>query len=210
MIWLLAAFASELPLPTTAEGRIAEYKRIEDEMILLAKRGNWGAIERMQPRLEATGQPYTPRVLVVLAQASANRGDILATRQFVETALEAGSDDELEAWVERLDKEYSPVLLAADLPANYRLTPGQMPFQPEQRAAVTFAQQQILEQSVFEGLLPRGSYRFAPYGQTEGDGVFALEVRGGRRSIDLRTKDEPTAADRRKRARIDRKLAKKE
>lgn len=211
MILVLAALAAEDPVPVmTAEGRMAEYKRLETEILGLAQRGHWSAVDRLLEKLEDTGQPHTQEALVVYAQAASRRGDIFVAKQRLEQALSVRPDSDIDAWLQRIHDDYSPVLLAADLPANYRLTPERLPFLVEARSAVAFAQQAIIDESLFQGLLPRGNYTFHPYGQTEGNAVIPLEVRGGRRSIDLRTKDEPTAADRRKRARIDKKLSKHE
>lgn len=210
-LWSTPTLANEEgSLPLTAQGRMAEYQRLADEMLGHARRGHWGAVERLLLKIEATGQPHTQEVLVIFAQSSARKGNLFDTKEQLEHALEIRDDEEIRTWLNRIDAVYSPVLLAADLPANYRLTTERKPFQLEERGAVEYAQVQILENSYFKGLLPRGSYTFGPYGQTEGNGVFPIEVRGGRTSIDLRTKDEPTAKDRRKRAKIDKLVAKQE
>lgn len=186
---------------------MAEYQRLAGEMVDLARRNQWTAVDRLLVKLDATGQPHNPEVLMVYAQSAARRGDMALAKRYLERTLEAGEHEDAREWLTQIEERYSPVLLAADLPANYRLTPAKMPFEPEQSGAVRFAQNAILVDSLFRGLLPRGTYTFHPYGKQQGDGVFEIEVRGGRRSIDLRSHELPTKKDRRQRQKIDRKLA---
>lgn len=206
LVW--CAFAGEPGSAVTSPGsRAAEYQRLSEEMDRAAKRTNWVAVERLFASLEAMGQPHTFTVFVQAAQAARGQGDTATAKARLLKAAAIREDREVLDWLWQIQKEYGPVMLAADLPANYRLTTEAMPFNPEHRKSVEYAQNQVIEASMFDGLIPRGSYRFAPY-RVEADSlVFDFEVRENPRRIDIRTKDEPTRADRKKRERIDRRIA---
>ena len=191
-----------------AQTRLAEYRRLSDELARAAKRNNWTAVDRLLQQLDDIGHPHTLAVLKIAAEANTVEGNVTGALGRLTTASMLDPDPVVTERLATLRATYGPVFLAADLPANYRLAPQSMPFEPERRAAVQFAVEQMREHGVYDGVLPHGTYVFAPYGVTSGPGVFRIDVRGDRRSIDLRTHEVITGADRRKRARIDRKIEK--
>ncbi len=194
---------------TTPEGRQAEYVRLAEEMARQAKRNNWVAVERTYGKLDAMGLPHTFTVLWNAAHAARNQGNILAARERLKAAAKIEEKKELTDWLWDIQQDYGPVMVAADLPANYRLVPKKMPFEPEKRKAVEFGVEKVLEDSYFDGLLPRGIYTFEPLNAADDSPrSFQFTLRADRQRFDLRTHEEPTRADRRKRARIDRKLEK--
>jgi hypothetical protein len=194
---------------TTPEGRQAEYVRLAEEMGRKAKKNNWVAVERTFGKLDAMGIPHSFTVLWNAAHAARHRGDILAARERLKKAAKIEENEDVANWLWDIQQDYGPVMVAADLPANYRLVPKKMPFEPTKRKAVEFGVKQVLENSYFDGLLPRGVYTFEPLGAPDDSPLsFDFTLRADRQRFDLRTREEPTRADRRKRARIDRKLEK--
>lgn len=185
----------------------AEYQRLSDEMVRMAKAGNWTAVERSFSRMETIGHPHTFRVLVNAAHAARERGDIGLARERLLEADQLETDPDVKQWLWSIQQDYAPVFVAADLPANYRLVPAAMPFVPDKRRAVLFAQGQVVEDSAFKGLLPKGQYTFRPFEEEGGGHVFTFDLRRERPTIDLRTRETPTRRDRRRRARIDKRLA---
>lgn len=173
----------------------------------MAEAGNWLAVERSFGRLDALGSPHTFDVLVNAAFSARERGDITLARKRLHDADALGDDPQVDEWLWTIEKDYAFVLVAADLMANYRLLPEQMPFSPEHRRAVQFAMQKVEHDGIFNGLLPKGAYRFEPVVPSERARTYAFDLRTERKSIDLRTKEGPTKRDRRRRARLDRKLA---
>jgi hypothetical protein len=207
LLTMSAAFAgdpgSDLASP---EGRQAEYVRLSEEMYRAAKRNNWVAAERLYGKLDEMGMPHTFAVMVSGAHAARFRGDMTTARARLQQAAKIEESKEVMAWLWDIQNDYGPVKLAADLPANYRLECVSMPFEPEQRKAVEFAQQEILEKSYFEGILPRTEYVFKPF---SGDSPsFPFTLRADKQTFDLRTHEVPTGRDRKKRARIDKKISK--
>ncbi|MCB9674097.1 MAG: hypothetical protein H6737_03220 [Alphaproteobacteria bacterium] len=212
LLALSSAYAGESATDLTSpEGRQAEYVRLAEEMYRATKRNNWTAVERLYGQLDEMGMPHTFQVLTNAAHAARNRGDITTARVRLIEASRIQDSKEIKDWLWDIQNDFGPVKLAADLPANYRLECPGMPFEPLHRKAVEFAQQEIMEKSYFEGILPRTDYVFRPYGESdESRRTFKFSLRADKQTFDLRTHDEPTRADRKKRERIDRKIAKQE
>ena len=193
----------------TPEGRQAEYVRLAENMAMHAKRNNWVAVERTFQKLDEMGLPHTFTVLWNAAHAARNQGNIMGARDHLRAAAKLEEKKEVADWLWDIQQDYGPVMVAADLPANYRLIPEKMPFEPEKRKAVEYGVNEVLVDSYFDGLLPRGVYTFEPLDAPEGSPLsFRFTLRADRQRFDLRTHDEPTRADRKKRERIDKKLEK--
>jgi hypothetical protein len=207
LLLFASAFAGDPEaVGATPETRAAEYLRLSEEMDRSATRANWVAVERLFAKLDEMGQPHTYAVLINAAQAARAVGDLATAKARLLQAHALKEDRSVAEWLWQIQEQYGPVLLAADLPANYRLVPKAMPFNPEHRRAVEFAQSRVLADSYFDGLLPLGQYVFAPYEPAADAVVFAFEARQNRQRFDVRTKDEPTRRDRKRRERIDRRL----
>lgn len=204
LLFLLPLLASAAPSSGTDHG---EYRRISEDMHRMAKAGNWLAVERSFLRLEKLGSPHTVKVLLDAAYSARERGDMTVARQRLHQASRIGENPKVAAWLWDIEKQYAPVTVAADLLDNYRLVPEAMPFSPEHRRVVQVAMERVRQDGYFSGLLPKGAYRFEPYVNGEGR-VYRFDLNTDRSSIDLRTKDEPTGRDRRRRARLDRRLEK--
>ncbi|MEZ4323315.1 MAG: hypothetical protein R3F61_37975 [Myxococcota bacterium] len=195
----------------TPEGRQAEYVRLAEEMDRAVKRNNMVQVERLFEKLDTMGLPHSFPVLVNAAHAARSEGDILTAKKRLSDAQRLQESEDIVRWLWDIQNDYGPVMVAADLPDNYRLECKQMPFEPEHRRAVQYAQERVLEDSFFEGLLPRGEYVFRSYGAPDDSPrTFAFTLRADRQRFDLRTKDVPTRGDRKKRARIDRRVSKQE
>lgn len=189
----------------------AEYIRLTEEMENQAARNNWAAVERNFRQLEDTDHPIDPVVWITAAHSARDRGDITSANARLKQADALTDDEAVDDWLQEILNGYGQVWLAADLTDNYRLRAVEMPFAPEQRKAVEFAQQEVFETSSFQGLLPNGKYVFEPYEPDLADHRYEFEAsRTNPRKFDVRTHDVPTRRERRKRAKIDRKVARRE
>jgi len=196
--------------PVSDMSQQAEYVRLAEELNKAMTRNNWVAVERLFGKLEAVGVPHTRTPLYNAGLAAMQRGEIAVARSRLIAAQKLEETDDVGELLWTIQRSYGPVMLAADLPANYRLECEVMPFGTIERAAVKFAKQSVLEDSYFEGLIPRGEYSFQPYLEDSEGPSFKFTLRADRQRFDLRTREEPTGADRKKRARIDRKIARRE
>jgi hypothetical protein len=188
--------------------RPAEYQRLSEDMARMAKVGNWSAVERSFRRLDAISQDHPFKVLVAAAYSARETGNVALVRDRLQQAAALQADEDVQNWLFSLQEKYVAVTLAADLADDMRLFPKQMPFAPEERAAVQFAMQTVEDEAMFVGLLPKGEYTFRPIDTTEGPYVLPFDLAKERHTIDLRTHKHGTARDRRKRKRLDRKRAK--
>ncbi len=184
----------------------AEYRRLSEEMDRMAKAGNWNAVEYSFSRLDALGVPHSFKVLLHAAFAAREAGDMALAKERLHAAAALRQDPAVEEWLWSIQRDYVPVLVAADLLANYRLVPEQLPFSPEHRRAVQFAMRKVEEDGYFKGLLPKGVYHFRPFLDDDPGRRFTLDLRRERQSVDLRTRLGPTKRDRRRRKRLDRRL----
>ena len=190
--------------------RQAEYVRLAEELNKAMTRNNWVAVERLFGKLEEIGVPHTRSALYNAGLAAMQRGNIAEAKARLIAAQKLQETDDVGDLLWTIQRSYGPVMLAADLPANYRLKCEVMPFSTIERTAVIFAKQSVLEDSFFEGLIPRGEYVFGPYLDESEGPSFEFTLRADRQRFDLRTREEPTGSDRKKRARIDRKIARRE
>jgi hypothetical protein len=179
----LALFASA---PSVAAEQ-AEYYRLTQEMEKLAQRNAWSGVERAYERILETGVTPSFEDHLFGAHAARALGDATNARVRLVAANGLREEREVIDWLYTIDNNYGRVFLAAD-PGTMELVPEIMPFDPHMAKAIEYAQTQIVETGMFEGLLPKGSYTF---------GAEKIEVapRVGTVRIDVRT-DEGLEAQR--------------
>ncbi|MCP4738240.1 MAG: hypothetical protein GY873_29020, partial [Bosea sp.] len=122
-------------------------------------------------------------------QAAQQRGDVVATRMRLEAALAQWSTDLARNWLANINANFGQI--AITLPTRGRaamaISIDEMPFEPERRLAIDFAQQQLDTDRSFEGYLPIGRYRI-------GDQSFTV-ISGRRILVEAsRSAPEPTDA----------------
>ncbi|MEE2750531.1 MAG: hypothetical protein VX519_03810, partial [Myxococcota bacterium] len=162
-----AAMAGEL--------EAAEHARLTEEMRALAARNTWEGVEKDFLELVALqdrGEVLTAEEWRLGAQAARGVGNMTACRDRLVSALEGSSDEEAESWLAQIDGTYGRVKLSADktLLPRPKLSAQVMPFIPDQRKSIEFAQAIVEDEMDYEGLLPRGFYNY---------GVESFEVAAG-------------------------------
>lgn len=141
---------------------VAEHRRLSEEMNRLASRGAWQGvdsrfIELME--LEKKGEVLTYEEWFLGAQAAQNLGKMAACRKRLEGAIAQDPKDEATSWLAAIDASYGPVnLRSLDKDSDAVLTAKAMPFVPDQRMAIEYAQSKLAGGRAFRGLLPAGSY----------------------------------------------------
>lgn len=178
-ILLPALLLCSLPALAQDEVLLAEQERLQKELQTLVAREAWEGVERTYRQLldlEAQGIAVTYAEHMLGAQAAQQRGDVVATRQRLEAALEQWSTELARNWLADINASFGQVSIS--VPARnkleYTLQIEESPFEPERRFAIEFAQTTLNEERGFEGYLPTGSY-------TIGEQTFS--VAPGRRAV---------------------------
>ena len=157
----------------------AEHRRLSEEMDKLAQRNAWTGVERNFQELLALqkkGEVLTYEEWYLGAQAARALGNMAACRERLAEAVKVDGKDEAVSWLEQVDSTYVSVdLKTVDREATASLSIGGMPFAPDQRAAVEYAQAQVADQRQFVGLLPPGDYTFVSGDVSE---TFSLAAGG--------------------------------
>ncbi len=139
----------------------AEHQRISGEMEQLARRQVWVGLEDKFRELQDLGVELRYDDLLHGAHAARARGDVQATWERLQAAIDLVRDDELVDWMRAIESEYGQVVLTTSPQRSALLQPGAMPFAPDRRAAVEFAALALEEYGSFVGRLPAGEYQLA-------------------------------------------------
>jgi len=160
--WLaLAGTASQARDTVVNEQDRAEFQRLTQEIEKLAQRNAWAGVQRNFDQLVAIGLEPSFETWVHGAHAARATGDATASRERLVAANEVREDKEILDWLWQIDSKYGHVFLACDLGKNPAvLSSVALPFDPNQQRAVEFAQAQVTESCLLDGLLPEGSYTF--------------------------------------------------
>lgn len=140
----------------------AEYTRLSQELEVLTSKNAWAGVERTFQELLATGVDPSPLDWYRGAQSARVIGDTGEARARLERAKGHGSGDE-RAIIDLMwdiDTRYGRVFLACDPGSYITLAAASMPFDPDLRRSIEFAQGRVREECLFDGLLPAGDYTF--------------------------------------------------
>ena len=151
----------------------AEHSRLTDEMRSQAARNRWDAVDDHYRSLrELRGAELTYEDHWMGAQASSSLGNVQATWERLQRALEVDFTDEALTWWATLTAQYGEVNLkvkSADR-ESVTLTIADPPLELEKRATIEAAQEALRSTGAFRGLLPLGLYQL---------GELQFEVIGG-------------------------------
>ena len=140
----------------------AEYTRLSQELEALTSKNAWAGVERTFQELLATGVEPSHLDWYRGAQSARMVGDIGGARARLERAKGQGKGDERSIidlmWA--IDTRYGRVFLACDPGSYITLRSEAMPFDPDLRRSIEFAQARIREECFFDGMLPAGRYTF--------------------------------------------------
>ncbi len=168
----VALLASSLATaaPETPQEVTAELQRLRQSMRSLAQRNTWNGVDRKYEEMFSYGVPLTLDDHHAGAEAALNIGDVMARRDRLERAGQAGDED---AWpvIKQIDDGFGRLYLLG----HDELTPATMPFEPEPRNAIVHAQDAVKD-GAFWGMLPEGHYTFAGQGFDLASGVRPVLV----------------------------------
>ena len=154
-----------LPSPAAAQEAVvvAEQERLQKELQVLAGREAWDGVERIYHQLlvlEAQGAQVTYAEHMIGAQAAQQRGDVASTMERLDAALVQWDTELARNWLADINNNFGQITIT--MPQRSRtertLQSQEMPFEPERRFAIGFAQRQLESEARFEGYLPVGVY----------------------------------------------------
>lgn len=195
LLLALATQAVSLAQAGTADDVVTgEYNRLSHQLRELSERNAWTGVERSYREIRSLGVPLSFADHMSGARAARALGDATSLKQRLgfANALSPGNS-EVEGWLQEIARSYGQASLLCD-PGKLELLRDGLPFDPNQAAAVRFAQLQVTQRGKFEGLLPVGDYHF---------GQFDFKVSGGIQTgtIDLRSDGYIRSVERAERAR---------
>ncbi|MFT7518923.1 MAG: hypothetical protein ACI9MC_001057 [Kiritimatiellia bacterium] len=151
--WALV-LALMVALPAVASN--AASVRLEHEMERLAQRNAWSGVERAFADLEATGEDPSTDALLLGAEAARFLGDAMTWRGRLLRAATAGA--EVKVQLDQIDANFAGAHIYGPLTRGAQLQRMSMPFDPDLRRAIVYAQEQVATSRDFTGLLPLGHY----------------------------------------------------
>jgi hypothetical protein len=140
----------------------AEYTRLSQELEVLTSKNAWAGVERTFQELLATGVEPSHLDWYRGAQSARVIGDTGEARARLEHAKGQGKGDE-RAIIDLMwdiDTRYGHVFLACDPGSYITLRAASMPFDPDLRRSIEFAEAKVRDECFFDGLLPAGDYTF--------------------------------------------------
>lgn len=141
-----------------------EKLRLAEEQKKLAARNAWSGVERAYAALEVTKCPLDFDHHYLGAEAARYLGKVYEQyERLTESKATAGDEHaeelaKIEESLSAIDLAYGRVDIVGDPRRRPVLTRPEMPFAPDQRKAIEWAQTVVAETGSFKGMLPLGAY----------------------------------------------------
>jgi len=157
-----AVFAATMAsTPAFAQDKTAERLRLEEEMKRLAQRNAWTGVERKYNELLDLNIDLPFDDHQVGAQAARSLGKTLEVYERLLRAQKIQPSDEITQELAAIDAAYGRVHLKGSERFLVPVKPKVMPFAPDQRKSVEWAEEVMTNTGSFKGMLPLGSYQVA-------------------------------------------------
>lgn len=191
---LLAMFALLAPRFALACD-LAEKLRLTEEQKKLAARNAWTGVERAYEALQATKCPLEYPNLFLGAESARMLGKVFEQYERLQAALAVapegtGGEDPkpgILGSMRAIDGAYARVEIQGDPRRRPVLSRPEMPFAPDQRKAVEWAQTLVTETGSFKGMLPFGRY-------VVGDVEFTVDASPDWKLVEVGKVKQPTVA----------------
>lgn len=155
---LLLALVSAPGAALAADCNQAEYHRLSSEAEKLAQRNAWAGVERAYEAMVATGCELDFDDHHVGAQSARTLGKIWEMYERFSAAAALDPRPEIADTLKGFDANYGRVRIQGDARRRPELHRPAMPFAPDQRKAIEWAQEVLAGTGSFEGMLPLGDY----------------------------------------------------
>lgn len=161
-----------LGAPAWADDRAeAEHLRLSGELEQLSQRQLWAGVDKKFIELEKLGVELTYEDLLHGAHASRALGNMADAYARLKRAAKLDTTKEVLDWLYSIDMHYGMVELVRTPKKGDVLAVSELPFDPDQRAAVERATTAVAENGLFSGLLPGGDYVFCGQAFTVQPGI---------------------------------------
>lgn len=136
----------------------AEKLRLTGEMNKLASKNAWAGVERSYNALLELRVDLDFDAHYMGAQAARFLGKTWEVYERLDRARELDPTEEIVTSLAAIDAAYGRVHLAGDARRRPTLERAAMPFVPDERKAIEWAQTVVSETGSFDGMLPAGTY----------------------------------------------------
>lgn len=163
--WLLGAglltVAGAVPSVAFAQNaaKEAEKFRLIEEMNKLAGKNAWAGVERSYIALQALKVDLPFETHYLGAQSARYLGKTWEVHQRLEAARALEAKEEIVQSLAGIEATYGRVKIEGDIRRPAALARPDMPFAPDERKSVEWAQEVMANTGSFEGMLPAGSYK---------------------------------------------------
>ena len=153
-----------------------EWIRLSDEQRKLANRNAWTGVERAYQAMVRTGCTLTAPEHVLGGEAARHLGNTLNYVERLQSAQQVTADPGIAGQIELVGRRFGRVRIVAKPRKPPELVPVEMPFAPEERSSIQYAQRQMADTGSFDGLLPLGNYQVGgePFEVRRGGGVVEV------------------------------------
>lgn len=136
----------------------AELLRLAEEQKKLAARNAWTGVERSFSNLKATRCELSFDHYFLGAESARYLGKTWEQYERLQLALQIEPRPELTESLDAIEASYGRVDLRGDPRRRPALVREEMPFAPDQRKGIEYAQTYVAETGSFYGMLPAGDY----------------------------------------------------
>lgn len=146
---------------------VAEKLRLTEEQQKLAARNAWSGVERAFEALGATKCEPDYTNLFLGSESARYLGKVYEQYERLKLALSVAPEDVegvgdpkpgIQSSIEAIEASYAKVEIKGDPRKRPVLSRAEMPFAPDQRKAIEWAQTVVSETGSFKGMLPFGDY----------------------------------------------------
>jgi hypothetical protein len=156
IVFCLPAIGRE---PQTTQAQ-AELMRLTQDLSNLSKRQHWMGVERVYEKILAIEKAEIHyEVHRLAADASRARGDMAATLDRIERAIQLETHEEDLRLLTSLQENFGRVVLETTPRRPAVLSRDDMPFPPDERLQIKTAMVACDKEGYFRGMLPLGTYR---------------------------------------------------
>jgi len=161
-MWRLGVCATLLGgvgLSTASACDMAEKLRLAEEEKKLAARNAWAGVERAYEALLATKCELDYDQHYLGSESARVLGKTYEQYERLQRSLTFGDNPQLQEAMAAIDENYGRIDIQGDPRRRPTLTRDDMPFAPDQRKSVEYAQTVVLNTGSFFGMLPAGNYK---------------------------------------------------
>lgn len=144
-----------------AQDNRAERLRISEEMKKLAQRNAWTGVERKYAELGDLNIDLPADDHLLGAQAARFLGKTFEVYTRLSRAFQINDDAEVLSEMETIDSGFGRIRLDGSERFLPKIEPAVMPFAPDARKSIEWANEVMSNTGSFEGMLPAGDYKVA-------------------------------------------------